>query len=135
VCRELGIGFVPWSPLGQGFLTGKVDPRQAFEKSDVRSWFPRFTPEAMQANQALVSLMTRIADAKGATPAQIALVWLLAQEPWIVPIPGTRKLHRLEENLASVEVALTPADLDGLTRAAASIEIKGGRGTGHEQYL
>ena len=135
VCRELGIGFVPWSPLGQGFLTGKVDPEQTFEKSDVRSWFPRFTPEAMQANQALVDLITCIADAKGATPAQIALAWLLAQDPWIVPIPGTRKLHRLEENLASVEVALTSADLDELTRSAASIEIKGGRGTGHEQYL
>jgi aryl-alcohol dehydrogenase-like predicted oxidoreductase len=135
VCRELGIGFVPWSPLGQGFLTGKVDPKQTFDKSDVRSWFPRFTPEAMQANQALVDLITRIADAKGTTPAQIALAWLLAQGPWIVPIPGTRKLHRLEENLASVEVALTPADLDELTRAAASIEIKGARGTGHEQYL
>jgi len=135
VCRELGIGFVPWSPLGQGFLTGKVDPRQTFEKSDVRSWFPRFTPEAMQANQALVDLIIRIADAKGATPAQIALAWLLAQDPWIVPIPGTRKLHRLEENLASVEVGLTSADLDELTQSATSIEIKGGRGTGHEQYL
>src|SRR5271166_3863953 len=135
VCRELGIGFVPWSPLGQGFLTGKVDPKQTFEKSDVRSWFPRFTPEAMQANQALVDLITRIADAKGATPAQIALAWLLAQDPWIVPIPGTRKLHRLEENLASAEVALTSADLGELTRSAASIEIKGRRGTGHEQYL
>jgi aryl-alcohol dehydrogenase-like predicted oxidoreductase len=135
VCRKLGIGFVPWSPLGQGFLTGKVDPKQTFDKSDVRSWFPRFTPEAMQANQALVDLITRIADAKGATPAQIALAWLLAQDPWIVPIPGTRKLHRLEENLASAEVALTSADLDELTTAAASIEIKGGRGTGHEQYL
>jgi aryl-alcohol dehydrogenase-like predicted oxidoreductase len=135
VCRELGIGFVPWSPLGQGFLTGKVDPKQTFDKSDVRSWFPRFTPEAMQANQALVDLITRIANAKGATPAQIALAWLLAQGPWIVPIPGTRKLHRLEENLASVEIALTPVDLDELTTVAASIEIKGGRGTGHEQYL
>ena len=89
----------------------------------------------MQANQALVDLITYIADAKGATSAQIALAWLLAQDPWIVPIPGTRKLHRLEENLASVEVALTSADLDELTRSAASIEIKGGRGTGHEQYL
>jgi aryl-alcohol dehydrogenase-like predicted oxidoreductase len=135
VCRELGIGFVPWSPLGRGFLTGKVDPRQTFEKSDVRSWFPRFTLKAMHANQALVDLITRIADAKGATPAQIALAWLLAQDPWIVPIPGTRKLHRLEENLASVEVALTSADVDELTRSAASIEITGGRGTGHEQYL
>ena len=135
VCRELGIGFVPWSPLGQGFLTGKVDPGQTFEPSDVRSWFPRFTPEAMQANQALVDVITRIADARGATPAQIALAWLLAQDPWIVPIPGTRKFHRLGENLASVDVALTAADLEELTRSAASIAIKGGRGTGHEQYL
>lgn len=135
VCRELGIGFVPWSPLGQGFLTGKVDSSQTFEKSDVRSWFPRFTPEAMQANQALVDIVRRTADAKGATPAQIALAWLLAQDSSIVPIPGTRRLHRLEENLASADVDLTPADLDELTKAAGSIEIQGGRGTGHEQYL
>jgi aryl-alcohol dehydrogenase-like predicted oxidoreductase len=135
LCRELGIGFVPWSPLGQGFLTGKVDPKQTFEKADVRSWFPRFTPEAMQANQALVDLVTRVADAKGATPAQIALAWLLAQDPSIVPIPGTRKLRRLEENLAAAEIELTSADLEALTKEAGAIEIKGGRGTGREQYL
>jgi aryl-alcohol dehydrogenase-like predicted oxidoreductase len=135
VCRELGIGFVPWSPLGQGFLTGTVKPDQTFDKSDVRSWFPRFTPEAMQANQALVDLITRIAEAKGATPAQIALAWLLAQAPWIVPIPGTRKLHRLDENMAAAEIDLTATELDQLTKTAGSIEIVGGRGTGHEQYL
>jgi aryl-alcohol dehydrogenase-like predicted oxidoreductase len=100
----------------------------------VRSWFPRFTPEAMQANQALVDLVKRIAETKGATPAQIALSWLLAQKPWIVPIPGTRKLHRLEENMAAAEVELTPADLDEITIAASKIEIKGARGTGHENY-
>jgi len=135
VCRELGIGFVPWSPLGQGFLTGKVDPGQTFEQTDVRSWFPRFTPAAMQANQALVDLVTRLADARGATPAQVALAWLLAQVPWIVPIPGTRKFHRLEENLAAAEIALTPAELDELFRGASAIEIKGPRGSGHERYL
>ena len=134
VCRELGIGFVPWSPLGQGFLTGKVDPHQTFDKADVRSWFPRFTAEAMKANQALVDHVTRTANAKGVTPAQVALAWLLAQDPFIVPIPGTRKLHRLEENMASADVELTPDELAELTRAAASIEIKGGRGTGHERY-
>lgn len=135
VCRELGIGFVPWSPLGQGFLTGTVDPKATFDKADVRSWFPRFTPEAMEANQALVDLVTRIADLNGATPAQIALAWLLAQDPWIVPIPGTRKLNRLEENLASAEIVLSDADREELGTKAAAIEIKGGRGTGHEQYL
>jgi len=134
VCRELGIGFVPWSPLGQGFLTGKVDPTQIFDKADVRSWFPRFAPEAMKANQALVDHVKRTANAKSLTPAQVALAWLLAQDPFIVPIPGTRKLHRLEENMASVDVELTPDELAELTSAAASIEITGGRGTGHEQY-
>jgi aryl-alcohol dehydrogenase-like predicted oxidoreductase len=133
-CEELGIGFVPWSPLGQGFLTGKVDPKAGFDKSDVRSWFPRFTPEPMQANQALVDLLKRIADAKGATPAQIALAWLLAQKPWIVPIPGTRKLSRLEENMASADIELTDADLHEIEAAASKIEIKGARGTGHEVY-
>jgi aryl-alcohol dehydrogenase-like predicted oxidoreductase len=93
-CEELGIGFVPWRPFGQGFLTGKVAPDSTFAKSDVRSWFPRFTPEAMKNNQALVDLLVQIAESKKATPAQIALAWLLAQEPWIVPIPGTRKLSR-----------------------------------------
>lgn len=134
-CRELGIGFVPWSPLGQGFLTGTVKPGQSFDTSDVRSWFPRFTPEAMQANQALVDVVTKVAHAKGATPAQIALAWLLAQDKEIVPIPGTTKLHRLEENLASAEIALSVADLQVLTEAADRIPIQGGRGTGHEQYL
>jgi aryl-alcohol dehydrogenase-like predicted oxidoreductase len=133
-CEELGIGFVPWSPLGQGFLTGKVDPNRTFDKSDVRSWFPRFTPEAMKANQALVELLKRIANAKQATPAQIALAWLLAQKPWIVPIPGTRKLHRLEENMASLDVELTGDDLREIQEAASKIEIHGERGTGNEQY-
>jgi aryl-alcohol dehydrogenase-like predicted oxidoreductase len=133
-CEELGIGFVPWSPLGQGFLTGKVDPNQTFDKSDVRSWFPRFTPDAMKANQALVELLKRIAKAKQATPAQIALAWLLAQKPWIVPIPGTRKLHRLEENMASLDVQLTADDLSEIEEAASKIEIQGARGTGNEQY-
>jgi len=95
-CEELEIGFVPWSPLGQGFLTGKVDTATTFDKSDVRSWFPRFTPEAMKANQPLVDLLSHIAARKNATPTQIALAWLLAQKPWIVPIPGTRKMHRLD---------------------------------------
>lgn len=134
LCRELGIGFVPWSPLGQGFLTGKVDPKQTFDKSDVRSWFPRFTPEAMQANQALVDHVVRIAEAKGVTPAQIALAWLLAQDPSIVPIPGSRKLHRIEENMTAADIDLTSDELTELTKAADSIEIQGGRGTGHEQY-
>ncbi len=133
-CEELGIGFVPWSPLGQGFLTGKVDPHQTFDKSDVRSWFPRFTPEAMKANQALVDLLAGIAAAKGATPAQIALAWLLAQKPWIVPIPGTRKLHRLEENIAAADVRLTAADVREIAGAAASIAVCGARGTGRENY-
>ena len=133
-CEELGIGFVPWSPLGQGFLTGKVDPSQSFDKSDVRSWFPRFTPEAMKANQVLVELLKRVAAAKHATPAQIALAWLLAQKPWIVPIPGTRKLHRLEENIASADIELTAEDLREITDAASRIEVHGARGTGREQY-
>lgn len=134
-CEDLGIGFVPWSPLGQGFLTGKVAATSSFEKSDVRSWFPRFSPENMQANQALVDLLGQIAERKKATPAQIALAWLLAQKPWIVPIPGTRKLSRLEENVASADVELTAADLQDIETAAAKIEIKGARGTGNERYL
>ena len=98
-CEELGIGFVPWSPLGQGFLTGKVDTNQTFVPTDIRSRFPRFTPEAMKANQPLVEVLSDLADRMNATPAQIALAWLLAQKPWIVPIPGTRRLERLDENL------------------------------------
>ncbi|MDX8532775.1 aldo/keto reductase [Mesorhizobium sp. VK25A] len=131
-CEELGIGLVPWSPLGQGFLTGKVAPDATFEKSDVRSWFPRFKPEAMKANQALVVLLQRVAADKGATPAQIALAWLLAKKPWIVPIPGTRKLHRLEENLASAEIELTAQDLRAIGAAASQIPVEGARGTGRE---
>ncbi|ACL60964.1 aldo/keto reductase [Methylobacterium nodulans] len=134
VCEELGIGFVPWSPLGQGFLTGKVDPNATFDKSDVRSWFPRFTPEAMKVNQALVDLLNRIAERKQVTSAQIALAWLLAQKPWIVPIPGTRKLHRLEENLASADVSLSADDLREIEDAASKIEVLGARGTGQETY-
>jgi aryl-alcohol dehydrogenase-like predicted oxidoreductase len=133
-CEELGIGFVPWSPLGQGFLTGKVDPKATFEKSDVRSWFPRFTPEAMAANQGLVDLLGGIARRKGCTPAQIALAWLLARKPWIVPIPGTHRLHRFEENLASADVALSADDLREIEDAASKIEVQGGRGTGQEAY-
>jgi aryl-alcohol dehydrogenase-like predicted oxidoreductase len=125
---------VPWSPLGQGFLTGKVDPNAIFDKSDVRSWFPRFTPEAMKANQSLVDLLNRIAAEKQATPAQIALSWLLAKKPWIVPIPGTRKLHRLEENLASAEVDLTADGMRKIEDAAAKIEVKNARGTGQERH-
>lgn len=134
-CRELGIGFVPWSPLGQGFLTGTVRPDQSFDKADVRSWFPRFTPDAMKANQALVDVVADVARSKGATPAQVALAWLMAQDPAIVPIPGTTKLHRLEENLAAVDLDLTADDLSRLSVAADTIPIAGARGTGHEAYL
>jgi len=133
-CEELGIGFVPWSPLGQGFLTGKVEPSATFDKADVRSWFPRFAPEAMKANQALVDLLNRVAAQMQATPAQIALAWLLAKKSWIVPIPGTRKLHRLEENLASADIELTADDLREVEDAAAKIEVRGARGTGREQH-
>jgi aryl-alcohol dehydrogenase-like predicted oxidoreductase len=134
LCRELGIGFVPWSPLGQGFLTGTVDRGQTFDASDIRSRFPRFTPEAMRANQALVDAIAQVATVKGATPAQIALAWLLAQDAGIVPIPGTRKLHRLEENIAAADVELTRAEIDALTAAADAIAIQGARGSGHEAY-
>ena len=134
-CAALGVGFVPWSPLGQGFLTGTVDLGQSFDKGDVRSRFPRFTPEAMQNNMALVDVVRKVAEAKGATPAQIAIAWTLARSPWTVPIPGTRKLHRLEENLAAADMVLTPAERANLTEAADRVEIHGGRGTGHERYL
>ena len=125
--EELGIGFVPWSPLGQGFLTGKIDRATSFDKSDFRNMFPRFTPEAREANMAIVDLLTRIAKQKNATAAQIALAWLLAQKPWIVPIPGTTKLHRLEENLGAAAVELTSADLRDIERAFASIPVQGAR--------
>jgi len=134
-CEELGIGFVPWSPLGQGFLTGTVNAGRSFEKSDVRSWFPRFTPEAIAANQPLVDLLKRIAASKKATPAQVAIAWLLAQKPWIVPIPGTRKLERLDENLGAAQIELTPGDLNEIDVAASKIQVQGARGTGREQYV
>jgi len=133
-CAELGIGFVPWSPLGQGFLTGKVSADQTFESSDIRSRFPRFTQEAMAANQPLVDLLHRIAEQKEATPAQIALAWLLAQQPFIVPIPGTRKLHRLEENMGAAAIVLTPDDLRDIDVELAKIDVQGARGTGHERH-
>jgi len=127
VCEELGIGFVPWSPLGQGFLTGKIDAATTFDKSDFRAVFPRFTPEAREANLALVDLLKQIAERKKATPAQVALAWLLAQKPWIVPIPGTTKLHRLDENLGSVAVELAPGDLRGIQASFSKIPIEGAR--------
>jgi aryl-alcohol dehydrogenase-like predicted oxidoreductase len=126
--EELGIGFVPWSPLGQGFLTGKVDAAMTFDSnSDLRATFPRFTPEARKANQTAIDLLSAIAKRKNATPAQIALAWLLAQKPWIVPIPGTRKLDRLEENLGATEIELTPADLRKIESAFSKITVQGAR--------
>jgi aryl-alcohol dehydrogenase-like predicted oxidoreductase len=126
-CEELGIGFVPYSPLGKGFLTGAMNENTKLEAGDFRSILPRFTADAMKANQALVDLLGRIASKKAATPAQIALAWLLAQKPWIVPIPGTTKLHRLEENLGAVNVELTAADLAEIERAASGITVQGAR--------
>jgi aryl-alcohol dehydrogenase-like predicted oxidoreductase len=126
-CEELGIGFVPWSPLGQGFLTGKIDASTKFDSADFRAAFPRFTEEARKANQAVVDLLHQIAERKQATPAQIALAWLLARKPWIVPIPGTTKIHRLEENIGSVSVELTSGDLDEINAAASKIPIQGER--------
>jgi aryl-alcohol dehydrogenase-like predicted oxidoreductase len=125
--EELGIGFVPFSPLGKGFLTGKIDEKTTFEKSDFRNIVPRFTPEARKANQALVDLLGEVANRKQATPAQIALAWLLAQKPWIVPIPGTTKLRRLEENLGAANVQLTPEDLRAVDAAASRIQVEGAR--------
>jgi aryl-alcohol dehydrogenase-like predicted oxidoreductase len=125
--EELGIGLVPYSPLGKGFLTGKMDENAKFDSSDFRSTLPRFTPAALRANQALVALLGHIATRKNATPAQIALAWLLAQKPWIVPIPGTTKLHRLDENNGAVSVELTPDDLRDIDAAAAKITVQGAR--------
>jgi aryl-alcohol dehydrogenase-like predicted oxidoreductase len=125
--EELGIGFVPFSPLGKGFLTGKIDENTKFDSSDFRNIVPRFTPEARKANLALVDLLRKIAEWKKATPAQIALAWLLAQKPCIVPIPGTTKLNRLEENIGAVAVELTPEELDEINSAAAKITIQGAR--------
>ena len=125
--EELGIGFVPFSPLGKGFLTGKIDENTSFDSSDFRNTVPRFTPENRKANLALVDLLGTIAERKHATPAQIALAWLLAQKPWIVPIPGTTKLHRLEENLGAVAVELTSNDLQEIESVAADIQVHGAR--------
>ncbi|PZV39450.1 aldo/keto reductase [Mesorhizobium kowhaii] len=127
LCEELGIGFVPFSPLGAGFLTGKIDETTKFDPTDFRNAVPRFSPESRKANMALVDVVKSVAQRKGATPAQIALAWLLAQKPWIVPIPGTTKLHRLEENLGAVDVALTSQDLHELAEALAKIEVQGDR--------
>jgi len=126
-CEELGIGFVPFSPLGKGFLTGKIDESTTFDKTDFRNIVPRFTTEARKANQTLVDLLRQIAERKKATPAQIALAWLLAQKPWIVPIPGTTKLHRLDENIGAVSCELTADDLREIDNAAAKITVEGAR--------
>src|SRR5207245_6454478 len=125
--EELGIGLVPYSPLGKGFLTGKMNENTTFDSSDFRSTLPRFTPEALKANQALVDLLGTIGERKKATPAQIALAWLLARKPWIVPIPGTTKLHRLEENIGAVSVELTPDDHRDIDTAASKITVQGAR--------
>jgi aryl-alcohol dehydrogenase-like predicted oxidoreductase len=127
VLEELGIALVPFSPLGRGFLTGKIDQNTKFDKDDFRSSLPRFAPEARKANQAVVDLLTRIGAKNNATPGQIALAWLLAQKPWIVPIPGTTKLHRLEENIGAAKVELSAADLREIDDAAAKITVEGGR--------
>jgi aryl-alcohol dehydrogenase-like predicted oxidoreductase len=125
--EELGIGFVPFSPLGRGFLTGKINEQTQFDKTDIRSNLPRFTPQALKANQAVVELIGRFAAQKKATPAQIALAWLLAQKPWIVPIPGTTKLHRLEENIGAANVELTKDDLRQIDAASSKIPVQGAR--------
>lgn len=126
-CEELGIGFVPFSPLGRGYLTGKINENTVFDSSDIRSRSPRYSQEARKANRAVVDLLERLGEQKGATPAQIALAWLLAQKPWIVPIPGTRKLERLDENIGAVEIELTTADLQELETAISQITILGDR--------
>jgi aryl-alcohol dehydrogenase-like predicted oxidoreductase len=133
--EELGIGFVPFSPLGRGFLTGKMDENTTFESTDFRNALPRFTPEARKANQVLVDLLGEIAKQKNATPAQIALAWLLAQKPWIVPIPGTTKLYRLEENIGAVDVELTSDDLLEIDRAASQITVQGDRYPEHMEKM
>ncbi len=133
--EELGIGLVPYSPLGKGFLTGKMDENTKFGSTDFRSTLPRFTPEALKANQAVVDLLGKIAKQKGATPAQIALAWLLAQKPWIVPIPGTTKLSRLDENIGSVEIKLTSDDLREIDSAASKITVEGDRYPEHLQRM
>jgi len=126
-CAELGIGFVPYSPLGRGYLTGKIDENTTYDSSDIRSRNPRFTPEAIRANRVVVDLLERIAAQKRATPAQIALAWLLAQKPWIVPIPGSRKLERLEENIGAADIKLTLEDLNDIKDAMSQITVVGDR--------
>jgi len=133
--EELGIGFVPFSPLGKGFLTGKIEESRTFDKTDIRSSIPRFTPEARKANQALVDLLGKIGKSRNATPAQIALAWLLAQKPWIVPIPGTTKLHRLEENIGAAAIELSAEDLRQIENAAAEIEVHGARYPEHIEKM
>jgi aryl-alcohol dehydrogenase-like predicted oxidoreductase len=133
--EELGIGFVPYSPLGRGFLTGKMNENTTFDSTDFRNTLPRFTPEARKANQTLVDLLGEIAKRKNATPAQIALAWLLAQKPWIVPIPGTTKLQRLEENVGAAEIELTRDDLSEIERAASQIEVQGARYPEHLERM
>ena len=133
--EELGIGFVPFSPLGRGFLTGKMSENTAFDSTDLRSTLPRFTPEARKANQTLVDLLGEIAERKKATPAQIALAWLLAQKPWIVPIPGTTKLHRLEENIGAAAIELTSDDLREIENAASQIKVEGARYPEHLEKM
>jgi aryl-alcohol dehydrogenase-like predicted oxidoreductase len=135
VLEELGIGFVPFSPLGKGFLTGKIDESTAFGSGDIRAGIPRFTPEARRANQALVDLLGAVAARKDATPAQVALAWLLAQKPWIVPIPGTRRIERLEENVGAAAVTLTSDDLAEIEQAASAIQVHGERYPAHLQEL
>jgi len=135
VLEELGIGFVPFSPLGRGFLTGRMNEETTFDSSDLRNTLPRFTPEARKANRALVDLLGEIAKRKNATPAQIALAWLLAQKPWIVPIPGTTKLKRLEENVGAVEIELTRDDLREIESAASQIEVQGARYPDHLEQM
>ncbi len=134
-CEELGIGFVPYSPLGKGFLTGKIDEHTRLDSGDFRNTVPRFTPENRRANQALVDLLARVARRKKATPAQVALAWLLAQRPWIVPIPGTTKLHRLEENLGAAAVELNPDDLREIESAASRITVQGARYSDQHERL
>jgi len=133
--EELGIGFVPFSPLGKGFLTGKIDANTKFESTDFRNIVPRFSEENRRANQALVDVITRFAKTKDATPAQIALAWLLAKKPWIAPIPGTTKLERLEENLGALNVELTPTDVQQLETASSQIKIEGARYSPFHQSL
>lgn len=133
--EELGIGFVPFSPLGKGFLTGKIGEGATFDSTDFRSTLPRFTPDAIKTNQAMIHLLERIGEQKKATPAQIALAWLLAQKPWMVPIPGTTKLHRLDENLGALSIELTPEDLRNIDASASQIAIQGARYPAHVEQM